>query len=74
MEPKQSGRQAGRGRPDPRLRIIFGANGGLGIYPPQEDSPPPGKSGARCPACVAVATSAWRRPDRAVWADPTHRE
>ena len=27
-------------RPNVRLRFIFGANGGLGIYPPKVDSPP----------------------------------
>ena len=56
--------------PNPRLRFIFGANGGLGTARPTGKI----RGRERCPACVAVATSAWRRPDRAVWADPIHRE
>ena len=62
--------QAALGVPNPRLRFIFGANGGLGTARPTGKI----RGRERCPACVAVATSAWRRPDRAVWADSTHRE
>jgi len=63
-------RQAGLQAPNPRVRFIFGANGGLGTARPTEKI----RGRARCPACVAVATSAWRRPDRAVWGDLAHRE
>ena len=62
-------RQSGFTCPNPRLRFFSVRTAGWG-------QPATGKirGRERCPACVAVATSAWRRPDRAVWADPTHRE
>jgi len=63
---------AGPGRvdlrhPNPRLRIIFGANGGL------ETARSTGNIRGRAWSRVG-RDAVLRNPNRAVWADPTHRE
>jgi len=55
------------GDPNPRVRFIFGANGGLGT------ARPTGKNRDRARSRVG-RDAVLRNPDRAVWADPTHRE